>query len=76
MIQKSGITAGRKHRPYETLVRISDCCSNCVESVGMEGALPPAQRKGFAFPAQLPRFSLQPRRREGSAFGGAAEVDD
>jgi len=42
--------------------------------MGMEGALPPAQRKGFAFPADLPRFSLHPRRREGYAFGGADEV--
>jgi len=40
----------------------------------MEGALPPALRKGDAFPAHLPRFSPHPRRREGYAFGGADEV--
>jgi hypothetical protein len=42
----------------------------------MEGASPPALRKGFAFPAYLPRFSLHPRRREGYAFGGADEVGE
>jgi len=42
----------------------------------MEGALSPAQRKGFAFPADLPRFSPHPRRREGYAFGGADEVGE
>jgi len=40
----------------------------------MERDLPPALRKGYAFPAQLPRFSLHPRRREGYAFAGADEV--
>jgi hypothetical protein len=42
----------------------------------MEGALPTAVRKGFAFPADLPGFSPHPRRREGSAFGGADEVGE
>ena len=50
------------------------CCPNYAEIGGMEWALPPALRKGSAFPAHLPRFSPHPRRREGYAFGGADEV--
>jgi len=42
----------------------------------MERALPPALRKGYAFPAHLPSISPHPRRREGYAFGGADEVGE
>jgi len=47
-----------KRRAHALHAHGNHCCPIWVESVGMEGALPPALRKGFAFPADLPSFLL------------------